>query len=220
MYVQSHFALGDDAIRGVLARAGAFDLVTLGPDGLDATHLPMFYDPAAGERGSLCAHMSKINPQWRDVGGEALAITTLDEHYVSPTWLPSAASGEVAPTWDYITVHCHGQLIVHSDDDDWVRRLLSLLTEQHEAANEAPWHLEQASREWVDRRLPAIAGVELRITRWEAKAKMSQNRSSADIAAEIDRLGDHPAALFKRDVSLPHAVAREEVLAHLGRRRA
>jgi len=147
-------------------------------------------------------------------------MTTFDEHYVSPTWLPSVVTGEVAPTWDYITVHCHGELILHNDDAEWIRRQLALLTEHHEAGNAAPWHLAEASTEWVDRRMPAIAGVEVRISRMEAKAKMSQNKSSVDIAAEIERLGDHPAADFKRQVSLPHARAREELLGHIRQSRA
>src|SRR3546814_10698027 len=52
-----------DAIR----QAGIATLVTLGPDGLIASHLPMMIDPEPAPYGTLIGHFSRGNPQWRDI---------------------------------------------------------------------------------------------------------------------------------------------------------
>ncbi|MEQ3552405.1 FMN-binding negative transcriptional regulator [Pseudonocardia nematodicida] len=44
MYVPRHFAPDDDAVRALLSRPGAADLVTDGPDGPEATLLPFLHD--------------------------------------------------------------------------------------------------------------------------------------------------------------------------------
>ena len=48
--------------------------------------------------------------------------------------------------------------------------------------------MDDAPRDYIEGQLRAIVGVELRITRVEAKAKLGQNRSSADIDGVIDGL--------------------------------
>jgi transcriptional regulator len=84
------------------------------------------------------------------------------------------------PTWNYVTAHVYGELIVH-DDVEWLATNVSRLTAKHEAGRELPWSVADAPAAFVTGQLRAIVGVELRITRIEAKAKLSQNRPAADI---------------------------------------
>src|SRR5439155_1285751 len=65
MYVPAHFAMDDAAVRELLDRHGAADLVTATPDGLVATMLPFVHDRTAGEHGALLGHVARNNPQWR-----------------------------------------------------------------------------------------------------------------------------------------------------------
>jgi len=182
MYVPAHFAMDEAAVQRVLAAPGAADLVTASPSGLQATLLPFIYDPQVGEHGALLGHLARSNDQWRsEVLGEALVIIRGPDAYVSPGWYPSKAEpGRVVPTWNYVTVHVHGRLVVH-DDPDWVEALVRRLTEQHEAERSVPWSVDDAPAAYVAGQLRAIVGVELVITRIEAKAKLSQNRPAADI---------------------------------------
>jgi transcriptional regulator len=48
--------------------------------------------------------------------------------------------------------------------------------------------VDDAPRDYIEGQLRGIVGVELRITRVEAKAKLGQNRSSADIDGVINGL--------------------------------
>jgi transcriptional regulator len=91
------------------------------------------------------------------------------------------------PTWDYTLLHVHGTLVVH-DDPAWLLLLVRRLTDPHEAGQRAPWSVEDAPAEYVEAQLRAIVGLELVISRVDAKAKLSQNRSPADIAGVVAAL--------------------------------
>jgi transcriptional regulator len=186
MYVPAHFEADEATVRELLARHGAADLVTVTPQGLQATLLPFIYDPSAGENGSLLGHLARNNGQWKTPAlGEALVIVRGPDAYVSPNWYPSKAEhGRVVPTWNYLTAHVYGQLTVH-DDPAWVEDVVRRLTGKHEAASPRPWSVDDAPRAFIDGQLRAIVGVELLITRVEAKAKLSQNRPPADVDGVI-----------------------------------
>jgi transcriptional regulator len=204
MYIPAHFAADDAAVHDLLAKHGAADLITLTADGLLATMLPFAYDPAAGELGTLYGHVARNNDQWRKPAlGQSLAIVRGPDAYGSPSWYASKAeNGRVVPTWNYVTAHVYGQLVVH-DDPDWVEGVVRRLTAKHEAARltspgQPPaWSVDDAPRAFIEGQLRAIVGLELQITRIEAKNKLSQNRPVGDIAgivAGLSARGDEPTA--------------------------
>ena len=182
MYVPASFAMSEADVRALLAGHGAADLVTSTSRGLLATMLPFVFEPDAGEHGCLLGHVARNNPQWREpVTGEALVIVRGTDAYVSPSWYASKVEhGRVVPTWNYVTAHVYGRLVVH-DDPEWVEALVRRLTDQREATLPHPWSVDDAPAAFVAGQLRAIVGVELQITRIEAKAKLSQNRPAADV---------------------------------------
>jgi transcriptional regulator len=198
MYIPAHFAADDAAVGGLLAGHGAADLITATPQGLLATLLPFVYDPAAGERGALLGHVARNNEQWRQpVLGEALVIVRGPDAYVTPSWYASKAEhGRVVPTWNYVTAHVYGRLVIH-DDPAWLDSLVRRLTDRHEAAGPQPWSVDDAPPKFIAGQLRAIVGVELVISRIEAKFKLSQNRSEADVdgvIAGLEARGDAAGA--------------------------
>jgi transcriptional regulator len=203
MYVPAHFSVDEAATRELLARHGAADLVTLTDEGLVATMLPFAYVPpgedgkggedwkggkdrVGGDLGALHGHVARNNPQWKlPARGEALVIVRGPDAYISPSFYASKAEhGRVVPTWNYVTAHVYGELIVH-DDAAWTESVVRRLTAKHEAANSRPWSVDDAPRAFIEGQLRAIVGLELLITRIEAKAKLSQNRPVADVAGVI-----------------------------------
>jgi transcriptional regulator len=204
MYIPAHFAADDSEVRELLAKHGAADLITLTDDGLLATMLPFAYEPSSGEHGALYGHVARNNDQWRKPArGESLAIVRGPDSYVSPSYYAAKAEhGRVVPTWNYLTAHVYGQLLVH-DDPTWVEDVVRRLTAKHEAARLASprqppaWSVDDAPRAFIEGQLRAIVGLELQITRIEAKAKLSQNRPVGDIAGIVEGLaarGDDPMA--------------------------
>jgi transcriptional regulator len=186
MYVPAHFAAGPEAVTAFLTGLGAADLITVTENGMDATFLPLLFDPARGPHGALLGHVARNNEQWRRTPiGEALVIAHGTNGYISPSYYASKAEhGRVVPTWNYLTVHVHGNLVVH-DDPEWVGDLVRRLTEKHEAGRARPWAVSDAPAEFIAGQLRAIVGVELEISRIEAKAKYSQNRPPADVDGVI-----------------------------------
>ena len=204
MYVPSAFAPTDEAVRELLLRHRAADLVTAGPDGLAATMLPFLYD---AERHTLRGHLARNNDHWRTAdGATALVIVRGPDAYISPSWYETKREhGRVVPTWNYVTAHVYGPLLVH-DDTVWLEALVRRLTTRHEASRPEPWSPDDAPEPYFRGQLRAIVGLELRISRIEGKFKLSQNRSDADIEGVIEGLtavGRPAVADAMRDVSRP-----------------
>jgi transcriptional regulator len=186
MHVPQHFAADDVSARTFVEQIIAADLVTRGADGLVATFLPLIFEAAGGPLGSLLGHVARNNTQWRaNLDTEALVIAHGGNGYVSPTWYATKAEhGRVVPTWDYVTAHVYGEFVSH-DDPAWVAGLVRRLTVRHETPRSHPWSVDDAPPDYLAGQLRAIVGVEVVISRVEFKAKLSQNRSAADIAGVV-----------------------------------
>jgi transcriptional regulator len=76
-------------------------------------------------------------------------------------------------------VHAHGTLRI-VDDEKFVRGVVARLTRRHEAAEPKPWKMGDAPREYLDRMLTMIVGIEVQLTRLEGKRKLSQNKDPRD----------------------------------------
>ncbi|MEW1820745.1 FMN-binding negative transcriptional regulator [Arthrobacter sp. NPDC080031] len=189
MYIPAHFEAGPDLVHDLLTRPSAANLVTMTSQGLLVTLLPLIYDPSIGEHGALHGHLARTNSQWSEPAiGESLAIIQGADAYISPSWYASKAEhGRVVPTWNYSTAHVYGTLAVH-DDAAWLGNHVRQLTNLNEARSERPWSVDDAPERYVSGQLRAIVGIELVITRIEAKAKLSQNRPAKDIDGVVAAL--------------------------------
>ena len=114
-----------------------------------------------------------------------MVIVRGPDAYISPAWYPAKREhGRVVPTWNYITAHIHGELVIH-DDPAWVERNVRALVERHEALRSEPWSVDDAPLPYIEGQLRAIVGVEILINRIEAKFKLGQNRSTEDMDGAI-----------------------------------
>jgi transcriptional regulator len=223
MYLPAHFTPSDDEVGALLGGIGAADLITLTARGMLATMLPLLYDPPSsrgtggddaheggpapeGARGTLVGHVARGNDQWREPAlGEALVIVRGPDAYVTPSWYATKREhGRVVPTWNYVTAHLYGRLVIH-DDPRWVEALVRRLTTHHESDLDRPWSVDDAPAPYIAGQLRAIVGVEVLVSRIEAKFKLSQNRSTDDVAGVIDgleALGNGPMAETMRSAGL------------------
>lgn len=219
MYVPAHFAMSAEQVAEVLATAPAGDLVTVGPDGLVATYVPMLFDADAGGHGRLIGHLSRVNDQWRPAaapgGVDALFIAHGAGDYVEADWLSTPDAPSV-PTWNYVTVQVWGRLVVH-DDPAWMLEAVRRLSAAHGDAT-----VDTLPTAEVDALLRAVVGVELQITRVAGKAKMSQNKAPQVVRSVIDGLrgaGGEDTAAWMEEYSLPRAQAKADLLAGIRERR-
>lgn len=197
MYTPPHFKEDRiEVLHEAIRRTGLGILVSLGPDGLIASHVPMLLDAGRGPNGTLVGHLAKANAQGRhgDPAIPSLAIFQGVEAYITPNWYAAKQEhGKVVPTWNYVAVHAYGPLAFF-DDKERLREVVTRLTDHHEAANERPWAVSDAPESFVEAHMKGIVGFELPIERIEGKWKMSQNRPAADKPGIVAGLADRDGA--------------------------
>jgi len=196
MYVPPHFKIDElGAIHATMRASRLATLVTATADGLMGTPLPLILDEGEGDYGTLYGHVARPNPQWKAPAvGEAMAIFTGPDAYVTPSWyVTKAEHGKVVPTWNYVAVHAYGPAEFFEDAD----RLLDVvtrLTNLHESSRAEVWQVSDAPADFIKAQLRGIVGIRMPITRIDAKKKMSQNRKLEDRAGVVAGLSasDNP----------------------------
>lgn len=195
MYLPRHFAVDDlGQIAEFVDQVGAAHVVTFDGAKPIASLIPVIWERPVADGGSdggsglgrLLGHIALANPQWEvSRPTAALAIVHGPQAYISPSWYAAKAEhGRVVPTWNYRTVHFTGRVSFHRDAE-WLRDVVTRLTDRHEAAREYRWHVDDAPSAYVEAQLRGIVGVEVLIDSIEAKDKLSQNRSAADRAGAV-----------------------------------
>ena len=191
MYVPQHFEENSvPALHRTMREIGLATLVTIGAEGMIASHVPLLLDPEPTPYGTLTGHLARANPQWKEAASDvdALAIFLGPHAYVSPSWYPTKEeSGKVVPTWNYVAIHAYGKLRM-IDDAAWKLAHVTKLTRSREGERPNPWAVSDAPADFIRGMVNAIIGFELPIARLEGKWKMSQNRPAADQAGVVDAL--------------------------------
>jgi transcriptional regulator len=180
MYQPAHFVERDaDTLLALMKAHPLATLVRAGAE-LAADILPLEVE-RVGETWRVTGHVARGNPLWREADGQSvLLLFQGPQAYVSPNWYPSKSQhGKAVPTWNYTMVQVHGTLRA-TQDPEWLRALVTRLTERHEGGRAAPWHVSDAPPDYIDAMLKAIVGIEIEVTRVEGKFKLSQNRDAAD----------------------------------------
>jgi transcriptional regulator len=175
-------------------------LVTVGADGLVVNHVPFLVDATRGEFGTLRAHVARANPVWQQIStAESVVIFQGPQAYISPTWYPSKHEhGKAVPTWGYAVVHAHGIPRV-IEDASWLLNLVTELSAVHESTQVLPWKVSDAPKEYIDRLVERIVGIEIPIARLVGKWKLDQSRPKPDklgvVAGLISRNTDDSRAV-------------------------
>ena len=188
MYVPSAFRIEDPALIREIVREHAFAaLVTTIGEEPWATHLPILLEEENG-RDVLVGHVAKANPQSKAFDRRALVIFEGPHAYITPNWYGHHPS---APTWNYVAVHAYGQPEIVEDWEasaDYLRHLVRTFDphlEETHPEDLAPDYLKTMHGGFVAFRMP--------VDRWDAKAKLSQNKPESDrlaVKAECERSPD------------------------------
>jgi transcriptional regulator len=157
-----------------------------------ATHLPVELDYDSDGVRRLRGHVSKANPQWRQLeeSKEAMVVFLGPHTYVSPTWYDHPN----VPTWNYQAVHFYGTVRTVSSPDE-LSPPLRALSEHYEPPTlpDPRFDFDAMPPDLRAAELKGIVGFEMRVTRVDASFKLSQNRHEVDharIIAELQARGD------------------------------
>ena len=206
MYTPGPFRLDDAAAWAFVARH-PFGLLLSGTGGFaEATHLP-FAPRERGGRRELLGHLARVNAHWQSLDGVPVTVVFQAAHgYVSPTWY---AAPDGVPTWNYSAVHVRGSVRPGTRDDLLEQLDRTAATYESAAADGSRWSVARLPAGLRERLLAAIVPVVVSVERLDGKAKLSQNRSAADVRgvlAALDARGDADSlalAAAMRQISSP-----------------
>lgn len=190
-----HYLLTDPAEVARLVRENAWATwASPTAKGLVASHYPTLLDEEAWEASGelvLLSHFGRPDERAHELGRHEVLVIVQGPHgYISPSWYPDPA--DVVPTWNHVTAHLWGVPELLSDEENFA--VLDRLVDHFEQRLPEPRSLhydEEASR----RIATGTVGLRLRVTRFDARAKLSQNRPAEvreRITAELR--GDGPYA--------------------------
>jgi transcriptional regulator len=210
MYLPKHFEeTRVEELHRVIREYPLGMLVLRGPNGLDANHLPFELELDGDGPGRLLCHVARANPLWQEAqdGDEALVVFRAADAYISPNWYPSKHEfHRQVPTWNYRAVHVHGSVRIR-DDERFVRGVVARLTREHEARAGSPrrWKMTDSPKDYIERMLSAIVGIEVEIARMIGKWKLGQNREERDrlgAAEELAKRGELDVSAAMRNVEV------------------
>ncbi|MGB9108669.1 MAG: FMN-binding negative transcriptional regulator [Telluria sp.] len=178
MYIPSRFAEERlEVLHGLIERHPLGALVRLDGDALAADHIPFELVPPSADapRGILRAHVARANPLWRQDGAAVLVMFQGPSGYVSPlAYDLQAVEGRMVPTWNYAVVHAHGRLR-SVDDAGWLLAHMRRMTARQEGgkpdAQGGGWRVEDAPRDYIDKLVQAVVGIEIVIGTLDGKWK-------------------------------------------------
>lgn len=186
MYCPAHFQEkdGQAALVKLLETHPLATIVRSSESGLVADHIPLFY-----ENNKLIGHVAKANPLWQTApNSEILVIFQGTDAYISPSrYASKQTTHKVVPTWNYTAVHVYGRLSAILDSQKNLE-IVQKLTNIHEKNLPEPWSVQNAPADYIERMLNAIVGIEISISKIEAKWKVSQNQSEENQASLTQHL--------------------------------
>lgn len=186
MYCPAHFQEkdGQATLVKLLETHPLATIVRTTEHSLVADHIPLYY-----ENCKLIGHVAKANPLWQTApNSEILVIFQGTDAYISPSWYASKqTTHKVVPTWNYTAVHVYGRLSAILDSQKNLE-IVQKLTNIHEKNLPERWSVQDAPADYIEKMLNAIVGIQISISRIEAKWKVSQNQSEENQASLIQHL--------------------------------
>lgn len=163
--------------------------------GLVASHYPILLDEERDDI-TILSHFGRPDEVSHELGQhEVLVIVQGPHDYVSPSWYEP---GDLVPTWNHVTAHLYGVPEILSEEENY--RVLSRLTDHFERHH--PGGRSLAEDEAGTRRLAkGTVGLRLAVTRFDARAKLSQNKKpevAERVISELERRTPALAAEMRR----------------------
>jgi transcriptional regulator len=171
-----------DEVKRLIRENPWASIVSHTPTGIVASHYPVLLEE--DEEGiSLVSHVGRPDERAHELGEHEILVIIQGPHgYISPGWY---SDDDFVPTWNHVTAHLYGTPEILSDDENF--RVLSSLVDHFEAPMPQPASLqidETAARHIAT----GTVGIRVRITRFDARLKLNQNKSSEKVDRVIAAL--------------------------------
>ena len=158
-------------------------------NGLVASHYPVMVDEDA-EGITIVSHFGRPDEVLHELGQhEVLVIIQGPHDYVSPSWY---APGDLVPTWNHVTAHLYGTPEILSEEENY--QVLDRLTDYFEQHYPNGRHLSE-DEAGTRRIAKGTIGLRMHVTRFDARAKLSQNKTPEVIENVTEHIAESNPAL-------------------------
>lgn len=184
---------GEDGLKRLIRENPFATIVSHTAAGeLVASHYPVILDEAA-EGIVLLSHVGKPDDLIHELGAHQILVIVQGPHgYISPGWY---GTGPAVPTWNFSTAHLYGTPEILSAEENL--RVLDRLVEHFEHVMPHPRLMNGTPENaaYAERISAGTVGFRMRVERFVAKDKMSQNKPADTVERIIDGLetDDHYA---------------------------
>ena len=185
----TEYVQGDvEAVRALVREHPWATVVSFVPGrGLVSSHYPVLLEE--GEDGIvLLSHVGRPDERLHELGQhEVMVIVYGPQGYVSPSWYDTSPA---VPTWNFAVAHLYGVPELLSDEENL--QVLDRLVAHFERVLPEPYLMNGtiANSEYAARIVHGTVGFRLRVTRFEAKEKMSQDKPAAVVERVVTALGE------------------------------
>jgi transcriptional regulator len=177
----SYLLTEPDEVKRLIRENSWATMVSNTSVGLVASHYPVVLEEDV-EGISIVSHVGRPDEKLHELGQHEMLVIIQGAHgYVSPTWYKK----EGVPTWNHVTAHLYGVPEILSDDENY--RVLGDLVDYFELRMPKPARLEY-NEEYARRIVHGTVGIRLRVTRFDARLKLSQEVLPEQIDLIIDAL--------------------------------
>lgn len=182
------YALDDvETIRTLVAENPWATIVGFVPGkGLVASHYPILLDESA-DGIVLLSHVGRPDERLHELGShEAMVIIYGPQGYVSPSWYDTSPA---VPTWNFAVAHLYGTPEILTDEENL--QVLERLVDHFESPLPEPYLMNRTleNTDYAARIVHGTVGFRMRVDRFEAKEKMSQDKPAEVVGRVIDALG-------------------------------
>jgi transcriptional regulator len=202
-YTPSYLLEDPAEVKRLIRRNPWMTYVSPASTGLVASHYATLLEETDDDSISIVSHFGRPDEVAHELGQHEVLVIVQGPHgYISPNWY---AEGDFVPTWNHVTAHLYGVPEILSDDENF--SILARLVDHFEKRMPTPVSLD-LDEEKARRIARGTVGLRIRVTRFDARAKLSQNKppevresimtalesdgpySDAALAAEMRRAND------------------------------
>jgi transcriptional regulator len=203
-YTPSYILTDPDEVKRLIRQNPWATIVSSTATGIVASHYPVVLEENA-DGISLVSHVGRPDERAHELGDlEILVIIQGPHGYVSPGWYEN---DDFVPTWNHVTAHLYGTPEILSDEENFA--VLANLVDQFESVMPQPVSLdidETAARHIAT----GTVGIRVKITRFDARLKLSQGKSPEvveRIIAALEADGPYASASLAEEMRRAHGNA-------------
>ncbi|WBU39030.1 FMN-binding negative transcriptional regulator [Homoserinibacter sp. YIM 151385] len=203
-----HYLLEDpEEVKRLIRENPWATIVSHTSTGLVASHYPVVLEE--DETGiSIVSHVGRPDEQLHELGRHEILVVIQGPHgYISPNWYTEP--NDFIPTWNHVTAHLYGTPEILSAEENL--RVLGELVDHFESRMPEPVSLE-IDPVYSARIAKGTVGLRLRVTRFDARLKLSQNKTAEvreRIMAELRGEGPYAQPGLAEEMTRVEAMPRD-----------